>query len=392
MSAVVLLHVAVDAGMGATAIQIPLLADRLDMAPGDQAALFVTLTITSLGTQPVMGGLADRFGDRRLMALGAVVAATSLSLLTMSSDLATAHGLLALGGLGLATFHPAASVLVRRLAAAKRELAIGAFAGAGTLGVALGPPLLVGVIAPDNHPTSLWLTVPTLVLAIAVLGLVPRSAAPPRPRHRAVISSRLKLMTAAGVLAATASITFTAGLPRWMAERRDLDPADPLIGWTLAAFSAAGAVAGLVAGWRWSQRRPSRLMAGTLALAGIPLVGTLITSPASPAFFAMVSAAGFLLGAGVPATVSVTAWLAPDDVARATGIVLGLTGGLAGVLYLLIGQAQEHIGVTPALAAGFIGVVPAATLTIAALSCGPGGMRARLSPMRLCACPVPFAN
>ena len=206
------------------------------------------------------------------------------------------------------------------------------------------------------------------------------------------MSGRLRMMTVAGTLAATASITFTGGIPRWLAEHDGAGPGDPQVGWTLATFSAAGAVAGLVAGWRWSERRPSRLMAGTLAAAAVPLIGTLLTAPGSPAFYVVVSGAGFLLGAGVPATIGVTAWLAPDNVARATGVVLGLTGGLAGGLYLLIGQAQELVGLTPALAAGFLGVLPAAVLTIAALSCGPGGWWTRLSPARLCACPQPFTT
>jgi FSR family fosmidomycin resistance protein-like MFS transporter len=388
----VLLHVALDAVMGAAAVLLPLLADRLALGPGDQAALFATLMISSSATQPFMGDIADRFGDRLLVVTGAVVASTSLAVLALVSNLAVAHGVLAIGGLGLAAFHPAASVLVRRLAGDHNGLAVGVFTGAGTLGVAVGPLAVLFFVSRGDGLHALWPMVPAVVLAVAVLGAVPRSVPRRRPAsHRTRMSGRLQMMTVAGTLAATASITFTAGIPRWLAEHEAVGSGDPQVGWTLAVFSAAGAVAGLVAGWRWSERRPSRLMAGTLAAAAVPLVGTLLTAPGSPGFYIAVSGAGFLLGAGVPATVSVTAWLAPDNVARATGVVLGLTGGLAGGLYSLIGQAQELVGMAPALAAGFLGVVPAAVLTIAALICGPGGLRSRLSPARLCACPQPFA-
>ena len=46
----VLLHVALDATMGATAVLLPLLADRLALGPGDQAALFATLMFAALDT------------------------------------------------------------------------------------------------------------------------------------------------------------------------------------------------------------------------------------------------------------------------------------------------------------------------------------------------------
>ncbi len=48
-------------------------------------------------------------------------------------------------------------------------------------------------------------------------------------------------------------------------------------------------------------------------------------------------------------------------------MVLGVTAGAAGVLYIGLGQLQELVALTPGLAAGFALVLPAAAFALAVL-------------------------
>lgn len=391
LAVLVVLHLGVDIVLGAFTTLLPLVEDRFDLTAGQTAGLVTTLAAGSSLAQPLMGTIADRFGTRSLATGGAVLASLVLALPGVLPHPVLLYASAAVGGLGLAAFHPAASALARQVARDRSELAVGLFAAGGTLGLAVGPLVVLGVVAGAGLRATPWLMVPGLALSMLLWLKIPAAPHPATPRsgRAELLSGRMLLLTAAGTLAATAGITFTAGIPRWMVENGGV-PADAVaIAWTLTAFSVAGAVAGITASWLWRDRRPSRLIAGSLAAATVPLLGTLLTRPGSPAFYLGVGAAGFLLSAGIPATVAMTGELAPHDVAAATGVVLGLTNGLAGVLYLGVGQAQAAVGLEPALAGAFLSTLPAAALTIAALSCGPRGLIDRLSPFRLCSCLVP---
>jgi FSR family fosmidomycin resistance protein-like MFS transporter len=49
-------------------------------------------------------------------------------------------------------------------------------------------------------------------------------------------------------------------------------------------------------------------------------------------------------------------------------MVLGVTAGVAGVLYIALGRLQELIGLTPGLAVGFTLVLPAAAIAFTVLT------------------------
>ena len=54
--------------------------------------------------------------------------------------------------------------------------------------------------------------------------------------------------------------------------------------------------------------------------------------------------------------------LAPDDMSTASGMLLGLATGTAGVLYIGIGRLKEVVGIAPAMRLSFLLLIPAALL------------------------------
>jgi MFS transporter, FSR family, fosmidomycin resistance protein len=94
---------------------------------------------------------------------------------------------------------------------------------------------------------------------------------------------------------------------------------------------------------------------------------TLVLDPATLAYYGAVAAAGLLTNASVPLLVVSAQDLAPHAVGTASGMLMGLTWGTAGVAYIGFGALQELLGIAPALVASFLFLVPAALLAGAVL-------------------------
>jgi hypothetical protein len=80
--------------------------------------------------------------------------------------------------------------------------------------------------------------------------------------------------------------------------------------------------------------------------------------------------------------------LAPQTPAAASGVVLGLTTGVAGALYIALGKLQEIIGLLEGMTVGLAMVIPAAAIALAVLLRHPqaaGGALTR--PIRPVAAP-----
>lgn len=56
--------------------------------------------------------------------------------------------------------------------------------------------------------------------------------------------------------------------------------------------------------------------------------------------------------------------LAPHSVAAASGMLMGLATGIAGVAYIAVGKLQELIGITDALSIAYLALVPGAALAL----------------------------
>lgn len=67
--------------------------------------------------------------------------------------------------------------------------------------------------------------------------------------------------------------------------------------------------------------------------------------------------------------------LAPRSPAAAAGMVLGVTVGVAGAIYIGLGRLQEILGLTAGMTTGFALVLPAAIIALTVLLRHPGTAR-----------------
>ena len=129
--------------------------------------------------QPIFGAIAERFGDRKAIALGVLFYAAGL-VLSANAVTPEGHQLLAiLIGFGVAGtgFGVILAIVGRAASPERRSLTLGIATAAGSAGQVVGPPLaeaLLGVM-PWNHVFLVF-----AVLICAVLALLPFVSGPSR--------------------------------------------------------------------------------------------------------------------------------------------------------------------------------------------------------------------
>lgn len=366
-------HIVTDALIGTFTALLPTIQVRFGLSETGLALLVAVLSVSSLVVQPLFGALSDRLDPRLVSALGVVLCTSLLSLLAVAPTVASLVVLLVVGGFGSAAFHPAASTVAREAGGRHAGLTVSLFSAGGTLGLALGPVLVLSVIASRGLDFAPWLMVPGIVLGGLLYFVVPsRRSRPPAHRPRLVdielLSGPVGLLCVAGMFSSIAFVTFSSAIPLWLVTEGGLARDEPLIGWTLAAFSLSAAAGGVVAG-ALGARLPRRvLIGGSMLLALVPLLGLFALRPGTPSFFLAVVLAGMLVNAGLPLLLVSAQDLTPHAVATASGMLMGLTSGVAGLLYVGVGRLQELIGLAPAMGLSYLTLIPGAFLAFAVLT------------------------
>jgi MFS transporter, FSR family, fosmidomycin resistance protein len=349
-------HLALDVLTGSIAVLLPTLQRRFGLdATGVALLVGIELIAASL-TQPLLGALADRFGRTRVAAAGLAVGAVLLSTLALAPSVPVLIAALVGGGLASAAFHPAANAAARRSASGRAgEIAVGMVGAAGMAGVALGPlfvVLLLGIGGPALVPA---LALPAVAIATLLLTRTRDDSSAPREarEERQIVSSLhsrpILLLVAVGILSSLAFATVVNSLPLWLVSAHGMAPDAPLIGVSLTLVFGGAALGGLVAVAGANRVGRAPVLIGSLVLAPLPVLTLLAAAPGSAWYLGGLVAAGLLLQAGVPLLVLAGQDAAPDRAGAASGLLFGVTAGVAGLAYPLIGLLQSAWGFAPAI-------------------------------------------
>ena len=163
--------------IGITLVTVPLFVEReLDAGEFGIGLTIASFAAAAIAARPLITRLGDRFGRRRLMMGGAVLAAAGSSVAGMAGTLPVLLVLRGITGIGEAALFVGAITLIADLSPPDRRaegasyFSIAVFGGLG-----VGPVLGEWVLA-DVHYERAFLTAGALALATAVLALlVPRS-------------------------------------------------------------------------------------------------------------------------------------------------------------------------------------------------------------------------
>jgi len=334
-----------------------------------KAAILVSaFSITSSFVQPVFGYYLDSRGKRWLVHVGTLWMAVCLSLTGLVH---TAYPVLvllaALAGLGTAAFHPQASTMVNTLSGDYKGVLLSAFVAFGNFGFALGPLLLVPLFQAYGIEATVYTVIPGLVVAVFLFFFAPRDVvitgkAPSFREVADALRASAKELSAIVAVIAIRSLSYTGMLtmlPLYFQSRKLSNiAASHLI--TLMLFT--GALGGVIGGFLSDAFGRKRLIVGSLFLSTPLFFAFLFTDGAVSTIF--LALAGMSLLSSFSVTVVSAQEAIPNNKALASGLSMGLAGGVGNLAVIVIGQIADGWGLRTAVEILFVLPVVAGALAL----------------------------
>ncbi len=332
---------------------LPAIIPTLGLTLGMAGGLVSVWQLTSSLVQPIVGHLADRSGLRWPAWAGIVLSGTAAALLGQAPSYLALVGLLIVGGIGTAIFHPVSAAMTIGLAPARaRGRWMGLYVTAGNYGLALGP-LMIGPLLQAHGPSGTWpIVFPAIVVSTLVAVLAPRrshpgTAVPPLRdtlrRHRRMLASLL-LVVSVRAWAGTAIITFIPLLAR--ARGLSLGEAAQ----SLTVYLVAGATGGLLAGFAADRWGRDRVLVSAM-LVSVPFgLYLALSGDTGQGFLAAAAGSGFFLNAAFVVLTIRGQESVPGSAGMIAGITLGLSGGIGGAAVTPLALLSETAGLPVAAA------------------------------------------
>lgn len=343
---------------------LPRLMEKMALSVTAAATLAAVISLAASLAQPVLGHLADRYGRRRLVVAGPIASGVFLSMMGLAPGYWTLLGLLVLGGMGSAAFHPpGASIAVRATEGKGSGMRHAVFSFGGAVGYAIGPLAAVGLVGAVGLE-GMWIAmVPVLVLAVVLWPILPRGGStgvgttrPSVPEVVALLRGPVGLVFGVSAASAFLQRMFVTMEPIIVAEAGGSETTGAI---ALTAYLAAQAAGTLTGGFLADRIDRRRLLAGLTVLA-LPTHLLAFGLPAGSAgALAAAVAAGLVNQAILPPVVVIALEVAPSRAAMSSGIVMGLAWGtgtfgvpLAGAVADVIGPRAASMALSPVILVG----------------------------------------
>lgn len=170
-------HFFCDIGMGALPAILPFFILQYGMDYQSVAGLMFASCFLSSVVQPTFGWLADRTSKTWLMPLGIFLSGAAMGLAGLFENYWAIFAVVTVSGIGSAIFHPEAARMVHKLSGTKRGTALSIFSVGGNGGFAVGPIIAVAVITAFGMKGTSIFCLLALVMAMALLVIVPKMKA-----------------------------------------------------------------------------------------------------------------------------------------------------------------------------------------------------------------------
>ena len=188
-------HLFTDLNQGALPAMLPFLVAASGINYAQAAGLAFALSLASSLTQPVFGFMADRITESWLLPLGVLLAGCGLSVIGFFPNSYPLMFIAALiSGIGIAAYHPEGARMANRLSGEKKTGTMSIFTTGGTVGMGIGPLVVVPSLVYLGLRGSIVLALPAILMFIVLLFLLPqmKSLAETKEREAEKTSSGLK--------------------------------------------------------------------------------------------------------------------------------------------------------------------------------------------------------
>ncbi|MFC0597993.1 MFS transporter [Streptomyces palmae] len=343
-------HACVDIYQGAIAALIPFFVAERDYTYAVASGIVLAASLLSSVAQPLFGVLTDRRAMPWLLPVSTLLGGVGIALSGLSGSYGLTLFFAAVSGVGVAAYHPE-SARVARLASEGSHSAMSWFSLGGNIGFALAPLMVSAAIGHGSLSWTPVLVLPALggaALCVPVLRLLARpqtgTSRTQASRSADDVVSFVKLSLAV----VFRSIVFT-GLSTFVSLYAQQRMQGSATAGTVALFllflgGAVGSVLGGSLANRYDRVRVSR-WSYLLSIAAVTGV-IYIPGPAMFVFVALTSA-----GLYVPFSLQVTLGqdYLPSRIGTASGVTLGLTVSIGGLMSPLLGHLADATTLKTAL-------------------------------------------
>ena len=338
----------------------PLLLTKLATAAtrNSLAGNFVAIySVFSSFGQIVFGWLSDRVRTVHFLTIGVAFSALGLSLLWLAPSATIVYLLLAIGGIGVAAFHPQATTYAGALASEQRGMGISIFLTGGNIGRALGPLVLLFIPYRFGLDYLVWEMIPgllvalllpkvlrfekTLDLTVSTRGTPSDEQIPQEPFWR-VVSPRLLPIIVLFVIAAMRTVTLTGietFLSVHLADQGYSNQGRSLV---IALFIFAGSMGILSSGWLMSRVNTYVLL--LVSLLGAPPLLYLSLHTDGFSFLALLFLGNVILTSSITVNIILAQMMLRGHENIASGLMMGAAWGVGGFLNQIVGVLGDEYG------------------------------------------------
>ncbi|MDR3717691.1 MAG: MFS transporter [Bryobacteraceae bacterium] len=329
-------HFLVDLYSGSMGIFQPLLINRLGITLTQAGILGGVLAFSSSITQPLYGYLSDRFRSRMFSTIAPAVAGVFIAMLGAAPTYRSALIFAFVGGAGVASFHPQASVWAAAGMRANRARWMSVFITAGTLGIALSPVFFSTYVVLFGHERMLWTALPGVLLSLTLLAHVrpPQAVAHRRQsfdgKALKAVWRPLTILYCGVFFRSAVQVTYAQFLALYLNRERGYSLSAAALALTL--YLTAGAVGGFAGGYMADRYGARRVILLSFALS-IPFMLVFFLSTG---WWSILSLAlgGLILLFTIPVNVVVAQELAPSQAGTVSALLMGFAWGAAGIVFI----------------------------------------------------------
>ncbi|MEU1470597.1 MFS transporter [Streptomyces sp. NPDC005761] len=343
-------HACVDIYQGAVAALIPFFVADRHYSYAVASGIVLAASLLSSVAQPVFGALTDRWAMPWLLPVSTLLSGIGIALSGLSGSYGLTLGFVAISGLGVAAYHPE-SARAARLVSRGSHSAMSWFSLGGNIGFAFAPIMVSVAIGHGSLSWTPVLVLPALAgaaLCVPVLQMLSRSQVGVSPSTPVTGPDDVFSFVKLSLAVVFRSIVFT-GLSTFIS----LYAQQRMHGGTTAGTAAlfllflGGAVGSLLGGSLANRYDRVRVSRWSYLVSIVAVAGVICTPGPALFFFVALASAGLY----VPFSLQVT--LAqdylPSRIGTASGVTLGLTVSIGGLISPLIGRLADTTSLQTAL-------------------------------------------
>lgn len=344
-------HACVDIYQGAVAALIPFFVAERAYSYAAVSGIVLAASLLSSVAQPVFGLLTDRRAMPWILPLSTVLGGLGIALSGLTGSYGLTLVFVAVSGVGVAAYHPE-SARVARLVSGGSHSAMGWFSVGGNLGFAAAPLMVTGVVATGGLRLSPLLVLPALAgstLCLPVLRALERTGEHGAAGKAVEVGTDDKASFVRLSLSVVLRSIEFIGLSTFVSLYAQQRMGGGTAAGTVALFvlylgGALGSVVGGNLAGRWDRVTVARWS----YVLTIPAIAGTVFVP-GPAFYVFVALASLALYVPFSLHVTLGQDYLPTRVGTASGITLGLTVSIGGMVTPLIGTIADATSLRTAL-------------------------------------------